>query len=148
MRDCLIFLFALVSGFPVDLKPTPFETTTVGCLHNDRWYGPGENIHYEQTGNLCSWLFCDNDGELVYADDWFGYIIISDFYCQETSTLSQSCFENGQSYALGEEISHGQRENYCYRMFCDPSGQIREENWNCTTTTLASAPDVNSTVGQ
>ena len=131
-------------------QPTTPESTTTsppttpkGCIENGEFYPPGSEISQGSDGKgWCYGTVCDDDGQLLYWDDW---------NCGSTTTQSTppptprptpeparpGCHHNGKWYPPGSDISKGSDgKGWCYGTFCTADGEVAAwDNWDCDPTT-------------
>lgn len=108
-----------------------------GCFVNGEWYPPWSDITRGSDANgWCYGTYCGADGQLVAWDDWdCGMTTTAASSTKNTSPqpLHPGCFQDGEWYPPGTEISNGTDGiGWCYGSFCSDDSQIVEwDNWNC-----------------
>ena len=147
----------------VEYKTLKETTRPPGCYYKGNYYRSNSEILSveDKEENLCYGLVCNDQGDIIHWDDF-------KCFTRDDPELPGSrpkryihtppqkhrprprprppgCEHNDKFYRLGEEISRGVSENWCFGMVCGEDGQlIAWDNWDCfgssTTTTTGPPP--------
>ncbi|XP_028396080.1 mucin-5AC-like [Dendronephthya gigantea] len=127
---------------PSNIPPhtgSPYSTDPLGCKHNGKFYGPGDEISRESDGHgSCFGLFCDHKGNIIPWDnfDCAASTLPPTTPPSTTTPPRLGCLYKGKLYAPFEIIRKGSKGNWCGALICDKNSQVTTwDDGSCGSTT-------------